>query len=775
MLSPADYQINNINYGLKNYVIKRNGKRQEVIFDKIKKRLEKLSYNLNLNYIDPVYITSQVISGLYPGVSTEELDLLSADIAASMTNIHPDYNKLAARIIVSNLHKKTTELFSNVFAQLYINKIVDKKFYDIVCQYAEIFDSVIKYERDYDFSYIGIKTLEHSYLLRINDKIVERPQHMWMRVAIGIHGDNQTDIIETYQYLSKHYFIHATPTLFSATTPNAQLASCYLLTIKGDSIKDIFETISDCAAISKTAGGIGLNVHDIRAKGSPITNMCGTSNGIVPMLRVFNNVARYVDQGGGKRMGAFAVYIEPWHADIFDFLNLKKNHGIEESRARDLFYGLWIPDLFMKRVKNDGNWSLMCPQECPELSNLWGDEFERLYELYESLNKTRKTIPARQLWYAILEAQTETGTPYMLFKDACNMKSNQQHLGTIKGSNLCTEIIQYTSPTEISVCNLASISLKKFITDDFKFNFDSLKFIVKIITKNLNRIIDQNIYPVKEAETSNLRHRPIGIGVQGLADVFLILKLPYTSDEAKELNKQIFETIYYGALEASCELAKKDKPYATFNGSPASRGLLQFDLWKSKTNENFLWNWNDLKDKIIKYGLRNSLLIAPMPTASTAQILGNTESFEPLTSNIYTRRVLSGEFQIVNNYLIDDLIQLNLWTNEMRNLIIENRGSIQNINSIPQEIRNLYKTVWEMSSKDLIDMAADRGIFIDQSQSFNIYVTEPSYAKLSTIHFYAWQKGLKTGMYYLRTKSASNAIQFTVNKTKKIECTSCMA
>lgn len=636
--------------------------------------------------------------------------------------------------------------------------------YNVVKENAERLNSAIIYDRDFGYNYFGFKTLERSYLLKINKKIVERPQHMLMRVSIGIHGEDIDAAIETYGLLSERYFTHASPTLFAAATPRPQLSSCFLLTMIDDSIDGIFKTEHQCALISKSAGGIGLNVHCIRAKGTDIAGTNGVSNGLVPMLRVFNNVARYVDQGGGKRPGAFAIYLEPWHADIFEFLSLKKNTGKEEYRARELFYALWIPDLFMKRVEENGDWSLMCPHVCPGLHDTWGEEFEALYEKYEKEGRANRTIKAQALWFAIIEAQVETGTPYMLYKDACNRKSNQQNVGTIKCSNLCTEIVEYSAPDEIAVCNLASIALNMFVTPQKTYDFKKLKDVTKIITRNLNKIIDVNYYPLPEAKKSNFRHRPIGIGVQGLADAFILMRYPYESEEAVLLNQQIFETIYYGALEASCELAKEYGTYETYEGSPVSKGILQYDMWGKTPTD--LWNWTELKEKIKEHGVRNSLLIAPMPTASTAQIMGNNESFEPYTSNIYNRRVLSGEFQIVNHHLLKDLTELDLWDDDMKNEIIANRGSIQNIESIPKEIRDLYKTVWEISVKTAIRMAADRGAFIDQSQSFNIHVAEPNYGKLTSIHFHAWKSGLKTGMYYLRTKPAANAIQFTVDKSR---------
>lgn len=636
--------------------------------------------------------------------------------------------------------------------------------HDIIMKNADRLNSVIMYERDFNYSYFGIKTLERSYLLKINGKIVERPQHMLMRVAVGIHGDDLDAAIETYNLLSERYFTHASPTLFAAATPRPQLSSCFLLSTNDDSIDGIYDTLTQCALISKSAGGIGLNIHNIRAKGSPIGASGKTADGLVPILRVFNNTARYVDQGGNKRPGAFAMYVEPWHADIFDFLNLKKNTGEEKKRARDLFYALWIPDLFMKRVEANEDWSLMCPQLCPGLFDVWGEEFEKLYTKYESEGRALRVVKAQALWFAIIESQTETGTPYMLYKDACNGKSNQQNIGTIRCSNLCTEIVEYSSKDEIAVCNLASIALNMFVNPDRTYDFQKLKEVTKTVTKNLNKIIDVNYYPVAEARRSNMRHRPIGIGVQGLADAFILMKYPYESDKAQLLNQQIFETIYYGALEASCELAKEIGVYETYPGCPVSKGILQYDMWNKTPTD--LWNWTELKSKIAQHGIRNSLLIAPMPTASTAQILGNNESFEPYTSNIYNRRVLSGEFQVVNHHLIKDLSELGLWNDDMKNLIIAHNGSIQAIDVIPSDIRELYKTVWEISVKTSMKMAADRGAFIDQSQSFNIHVAEPNYGKLTSIHFYGWKLGLKTGMYYLRTKPAAAPIQFTVDKTR---------
>jgi ribonucleoside-diphosphate reductase alpha chain len=751
------------------FVIKRDGRKETVKFDKITARVQKLCYGLS-ELVDPVKISMKVIEGLYDGVTTSELDSLAAEVAASMTTNHPDYALLAARIAVSNLHKNTDKSFSRTMKKLYEYKdpktgqnasLIADDVYEIIKKNAELLDSTIIYDRDFGYDYFGFKTLERSYLLRINGKVVERPQHMLMRVSLGIHKDDINAAIETYHLMSERWFTHATPTLFNAGTPKPQMSSCFLLTMKDDSIEGIYDTLKQCAKISQSAGGIGLSIHNVRATGSYIKGTNGTSNGIVPMLRVFNDTARYVDQGGGKRKGSFAIYLEPWHADIFEFLDLRKNHGKEELRARDLFYALWIPDLFMKRVKDNGNWSLFCPNESPGLADCWGKEFEALYERYEAEGRARKTIPARELWSAIIESQIETGTPYMLYKDACNAKSNQQNLGTIKSSNLCTEIIEYTSPDEVAVCNLASLALPRFVNDGV-FDHQRLFEVTYVVTKNLNKIIDYNYYPVPEAQRSNLRHRPIGIGVQGLADAFILMRMPFDSPQAKQLNKDIFETIYYAALTASKDLAKEFGPYETYEGSPISKGILQFDMWNVKPSDR--WEWDVLRDEIKKYGVRNSLLLAPMPTASTSQILGNNECFEPYTSNIYSRRVLSGEFVVVNKHLLKDLVKLGLWNDEMKNKIIANNGSIQNIEEIPQNIKELYKTVWEIKQRDIIEMAADRGAFICQSQSLNVFFEKPNFAKISSMHFYAWEKGLKTGMYYLRTKAASEAIKFTVQK-----------
>jgi ribonucleoside-diphosphate reductase alpha chain len=748
-------------------VLKRDGRRESVKFDKITARIERLCYGLDLNFIDPIIVAQRVIDGLYDGVTAEELDHLAAETAASMTTKHPDYATLAARVAVSNLHKKTSKSFSNTMKRLYTYidpktgenaPLLSKETYEFIRNHAAQLDSTIIYDRDYGYDYFGFKTLEKSYLLKLDGKIAERPQHMLMRVACGIHSDNIENAIETYHLLSEKWFTHATPTLFNAGTPKPQLSSCFLLTMKDDSISGIYETLQQCAKISQSAGGIGLSIHNIRATGSYIKG----SNGIIPMLRVFNDTARYVDQGGGKRKGAFAIYLETWHADIFEFLDLKKNHGKEEMRARDLFFALWVSDLFMKRVEDNGDWSLMCPHECPGLADTYGKDFENLYEKYEREGKARKTIKAQELWFAILESQVETGNPYMLYKDHCNRKSNQKNLGTIKSSNLCTEILEFTSPDEVAVCNLASLALPKFVVNGV-FDHQKLYDVTYVATKNLNKIIDINYYPVEEARRSNTRHRPIGLGVQGLADAFILMRMPFDSPEAAGMNKDIFETIYFAAMTASKDLAKAQGPYETFKGSPVSKGIFQFDMW-GVTPESNRWDWESLKKEVKKHGVRNSLLVAPMPTASTSQILGNNECFEPYTSNIYSRRVLSGEFAIVNKHLLKDLIKLGLWNDKMKNKLIEQNGSIQSIPEIPQNIKDLYKTVWELKQKTLIDMAADRGAYICQSQSLNVFVDQPNFGKLTSMHFYAWKKGLKTGMYYLRSKAAADAIKFTVEK-----------
>jgi ribonucleoside-diphosphate reductase alpha chain len=751
-----------------------------VHFDKITSRISKLSFGLNSKFVQPHAIAQNVIQGLYDGVTTTELDNLAAETAASMAVVHPDYAMLAARIAVSNLHKNTKKIFSRTIEDLYnyIDPINGEKapliaddIFQIIMDNKDRLDAAIIHHRDYNFDFFGFKTLERSYLLRLDGKIVERPQHMLMRVAIGIHREDVDAALQTYNLMSQKWFIHATPTLFNAGTPKPQLSSCFLLTMKEDSIPGIFETLKQCSEISQSAGGIGLSIHNIRATGSYIKGTNGTSNGIVPMLRVFNDTARYVDQGGGKRKGAFAIYLEPWHADIFEFLELKKNHGKEEMRARDLFYALWIPDLFMKRVKENGQWSLFCPNEAPGLHDTYGEEFEELFEKYEAEGKARKTVPAQELWFHILDSQIETGTPYMLYKDHVNRKSNQKNLGVIRSSNLCTEIMEYTSEDEVAVCNLASINLSKFVdTEAQTFDFQKLYEITYIVTCNLNKVIDINYYPVPEAANSNLRHRPIGIGVQGLADAFIMLRHPFDSEEAKILNKNIFETIYFAALSASKDLAKEHGAYETFEGSPLSKGEFQQDLWNTSTTDR--WDWESLRKEIMETGVRNSLLIAPMPTASTSQILGNNECFEPYTSNIYTRRVLSGEFVIVNKHLLKDLNNLGLWSEEMKNAMIANNGSIQAIEGIPKDLKDLYKTAWEIKGKNLIDMSADRGAFIDQSQSLNAFMEDANYGKLTSMHFYAWESGLKTGMYYLRTRPAADPIKFTVDKQRAMATTS---
>ena len=689
-----------------------------------------------------------------------------------MTVTHPHYAILAARIAVSNLHKQTKKQFSAVVSDLYHyvnpknNKaapMISKETYECVMRHSEEFNSAIVYDRDFNYQYFGFKTLERSYLLKIGKQVAERPQHMLMRVSVGIHGDDIERAIETYNLMSQKFFTHASPTLFNAGTPQGQLASCFLIDMKEDSIEGIYDTLKTCAMISKNAGGIGLNVHRIRATGSYIGGTNGSSNGLTPMLRVFNNTARYVDQGGNKRPGAFAIYLEPWHADVFDFLNLRKNHGKEEVRARDLFYALWTPDLFMKRVEKNLDWTLFCPHEAPGLADVYGEEFEALYEKYEKEGRGRQTIKAQKLWYAVLESQTETGTPYMLYKDACNKKSNQKNLGTIRSSNLCTEIIEYCAPDEVAVCNLASLALPAYVDSARgEYDFGRLHEVVQVVTRNLNNIIDRSHYPVEEARRSNLRHRPIGLGVQGLADAFLALRLPFDSPEARQLNTQIFETIYHAALTASCALAQESGTYSTYEGSPVSKGELQYDMWGVTPTD--LWDWASLKADIAKHGVRNSLLVAPMPTASTSQILGNNECFEPYTSNIYSRRVLAGEFQIVNPWLLKDLVDLGLWSDNMKNRIIADGGSVQNIPNIPGDIKALYKTVWEISQRTVIQMAADRGAFIDQSQSLNIHLKEPTMGKITSMHFAGWKLGLKTGMYYLRTMAASAPIQFTVDQ-----------
>ncbi|RWR90059.1 ribonucleoside-diphosphate reductase large subunit [Cinnamomum micranthum f. kanehirae] len=771
------------------YVIKRDGRQESVHFDKITARLKKLSYGLSIDHCDPVLVAQKVCAGVYKGVTTSQLDELAAETAAAMTANHPDYASLAARIAVSNLHKNTKKSFSETIKEMYYHfdersalkaPLIADDVYEIIMKNAARLDSEIIYDRDFDYDYFGFKTLERSYLLKLTGKVVERPQHMLMRVSVGIHKDDIDSVLKTYHLMSQRWFTHASPTLFNAGTPRPQLSSCFLICMKDDSIEGIYDTLKECAVISKSAGGIGVSIHNIRATSSYIRGTNGASNGIVPMLRVFNDTARYVDQGGGKRKGAFAVYLEPWHADIFEFLDLRKNHGKEEHRARDLFYALWVPDLFMKRVRGYGQWSLFCPNEAPGLADCWGEEFEELYTKYEREGKAKRVVPAQNLWFEILKSQIETGTPYMLFKDSCNRKSNQQNLGTIKSSNLCTEIIEFTSPTETAVCNLASIALPRCVREkgvpieshpsklvgskgskNRYFDFDRLAEVTAIVTTNLNKIIDVTYYPAETARTSNMRHRPVGIGVQGLADTFILLGMPFDSLEAQQLNKDIFETIYYHALKASSELAAKEGTYETYNGSPVSKGILQPDMWNVTPSDR--WDWAALRKMISTNGVRNSLLVAPMPTASTSQILGNNECFEPYTSNIYSRRVLSGEFVVVNKHLLHDLTEMGLWSPALKNNIIYEDGSVLKIPEVPDELKAIYKTVWEIKQRTLVDMAADRGSYIDQSQSLNIHMDQPNFGKLTSLHFYAWSKGMKTGMYYLRSRAAADAIKFTLD------------
>ena len=753
------------------YVVKRDGRKEAVKFDKITARVIKMCYGLD-PMVSPEAVAMKVIEGLYDGVSTTDLDNLAAEVAAAKTTEHPDYALLASRIAVSNLHRETKKTFSDVMTDLYEYldpktgqnaALLSEEVYKIVVNNREVLDSSIIYDRDFRYDYFGFKTLTRSYLMKLEGEIAERPQHMLMRVSLGIHKNDIKSAIATYNLMSEGWFTHATPTLFNSGTPKPQMSSCFLLTMKEDSIPGIYDTLKSCAQISQSAGGIGLSIHNVRATGTYIKGTNGTSNGIVPMLRVFNDTARYVDQGGGKRKGSFAIYLEPWHADVFDFLDLRKNHGKEEQRARDLFFALWIPDLFMKRVKNNEKWTLMCPHECPGLADTHSEAFEALYTKYESEGKGRKTINAQDLWFKILESQIETGTPYMLYKDAANAKSNQQNLGVIKSSNLCTEIIEYTAPDEVAVCNLASLALPKYISEQGTFDHDKLFEVTYQATLNLNKIIDENYYPVEEAKNSNLRHRPIGLGVQGLADAYILLGLPFESEEARTLNREVFETIYFASMTASKDLAIKEGPYSTFEGSPVSKGVFQFDMWGVTPSAR--WEWDLLKEEVKQHGVRNSLLLAPMPTASTAQILGNNECFEPYTSNIYTRRVLSGEFIIVNKHLLKDLVKEGLWNMDMRQKIMAANGSVQHIPEIPSRIKELYKTAWEISQKAIIDQAADRGAFICQSQSLNIFMEQANFGKLTSMHFYGWEKGLKTGMYYLRTKAATDAIKFTIDKS----------
>ena len=756
-------------------VVNRKGERENVRFDAILEKLSGLTDGLDTNWVDAANLTKLTIEGLYDGVTTRELDQLAAETAASLASHHPDYSRLAARICVDDLHRSTKETFSEVITDLreFIDPesgehapLISAEIYEIIMANKETLDNYIDYDRDFNYDYFGFKTLERSYLLKLNGEVAERPQHMLMRVAVGIHHGSIEKALETYDLMSQGYFTHATPTLFNSGTPTPQMSSCFLLTMQDDSLVGIYDTLKQCALISKSAGGIGLSIHHIRSKGSYIKGTNGESNGIVPMLRVFNDTARYVDQGGGKRKGSIAIYLEPWHPDIIQFLDLRKNHGKEELRARDLFYALWTPDLFMERVEQNADWSFFCPNECPGLQDAYGEEFKQLYESYEAQGLARETVPARTVWDKVVEAQIETGTPYMLYKDSANNKSNQKNLGTIRSSNLCTEIMEYTAKDEVAVCNLASIALPRFVNKETKqFDFQKLYDVTYHVTGNLNRVIDVNYYPVEEARNSNMRHRPIGLGVQGLADTFAMLGMYFESDEAKALNKEIFETIYFASCTASKDAAIVEGPYSSFKGSPASEGILQFDLWGMNEHSG-RWDWDSLKDEIVEHGMRNSLLLAPMPTASTSQILGNNECFEAFTSNLYVRRTLSGEFVVTNKHLINDLIDLGLWSLEMKDEILRHKGSIQAIAGIPEHIKELYKTTWEIKQKNVIDMAADRGAYIDQSQSMNIHMIDANPAKVTSMHFYGWRKGLKTGMYYLRTKAAADAIQFTVEQKK---------
>ena len=747
-------------------VIKRSGRIEDMKFDNVTNRIKNLTSGLSEN-CDSTKVAQQVFSSMYDNITAQEIDTLSAEICVGMITADPDYEILATRIIASNIHKVCPNNFHLAMRKLQKTGVVT----DEVVEVAQQVKENIKTDRDFDFGYFGLKTLEKSYLQRVEGKLIETPQYMFMRVAIGIHGKDIPSVLETYDKMSQGFFIHATPTLFNAGTPRPQMSSCFLIANKGDSIDGIYGTLTECAQISKWAGGIGMHIHDIRANKSRIRGTNGQSDGIIPMLRVFNATARYVNQAG-RRKGSIAVYVEPWHADIMDFLELRLNQGDEEARCRDLFSAMWIPDLFMKRVEEGGNWSLFCPDKAPGLSDVYGDEFEALYAKYEEEGRANATVPATEVWKAILKSQTETGTPYMLYKDACNKKSNQKNLGTIKSSNLCTEIIEYTNKEETSVCNLASIALPKYVNKETKtFDYDKLHTVTKVVTKNLNRVIDRNYYPVETARNSNMKHRPIGLGVQGLADVFILCGLQFDCEESRLMNAHIFETIYHAALEASSELAEVDGSYESFIGSPASEGILQPDMWEGETKFSGRYDWDAMRTRVKTKGLRNSLLLAPMPTASTAQILGNNECFEPYTTNIYLRRTLAGEFVVVNKHLVDDLKRAGLWSKEMKDLMVKAGGSIQNIVDIPVDIKNLYKTVWEISQKCIIDMAADRGRFIDQSQSMNLFIESPTMSKLSSMHMYAWKSGLKTGMYYLRSKAKARPIQFSLEP----DCVACSA
>lgn len=817
--------MNNNNMFEEMNVVKRDGNSEVISFDKILQRVKLCGKRneLSLNYTQ---LCLKVIDQLYDGIKTTKIDELTAEQCASLASIHPDYGQLAINILISNHHKNTPDTFFECMTNLYMFRdvhgkhtpLISESLYNTIDKHHEQIQNHIQYDNDYLFDYFGFKTLERAYLMRINDVVVERPQYMWMRVALGIHGDDIEKALETYALMSSLTFTHATPTLFNAGTPRPQLSSCYLLSMEDDSIAGIFNTLKDCAEISKWAGGIGLHIHNIRAKGSLIRGTNGKANGIVPMLRVFNNTAKYVDQGGQKRNGSFAIYLEPWHSDIFDFINLRKNHGDEELRARDLFYALWVPDLFMEKVEKDEEWCLFCPEKCPGLSDVCGDAFKSLYTSYENKRGYNKKIKARELWQAILESQMETGNPYLLYKDACNLKSNQQNLGTIKSSNLCTEIVQYSDSSETAVCNLASIAVSSFVLEDKTFDYDRLYKTTQVVTNNLNKIIDINFYPTPKTRKSNLRHRPIGIGIQGLADAFALMDIPFHSEEAKKINVQIFETIYFAALTQSCEISKtrfesiKNIPagigrheedgilsflneyetglekspycgaYSSFIGSPVSRGILQYDMWNYTPSDRY--DWNTLKKNIQTYGIRNSLLMAPMPTASTSQILGNNECIEPFTSNIYSRRTIAGDFVVINKHLVRDLMKEGLWNETLKNVIIAHKGSIQHIEGISPRIKEKYKIAWEIPMKHVIDMAADRAVFICQSQSLNLWVEDPQFKQLTSMHFYSWKKGLKTGIYYLRRKAKHQAQQFTIvpthDKWKKEEveesvCESCSA
>ena len=756
-------------------VIKRDGKSCDMHFDEVTARVAALTYDLEKDTINAFKVAQKVFQSMYDGIQTAEIDKLAAEVCIAMATEHPNYSVLASRISINDHHKSTCKRFYDSMKMLWEGGFISEEIWTIVKHNISQLEPAIDYRRDYLFDFFGFRTLEKMYLTKINDKIAERPQHMLMRVSLGIHGDDIERAIETYNLMSNKLFIHATPTLFNAGTNRPQMSSCFLLGIHEDSIDGIYKALTQCAQISKWAGGIGLHIHSVRANGSKIKGTNGKSSGIVPMLRVFNNTARYVNQAG-RRKGSFAIYLEPWHGDIMDFLELKRNHGDEEARARDLFYALWIPDLFMKRVKSGGQWSLFSPDEAPGLCDTYGDEFEQLYEKYEKEGRARETMSAQKIWFAMLKSQIETGTPYMLFKDSCNHKSNQKNLGVIKSSNLCTEIVQYTAPGEVAVCNLASISLPMFIKDG-EYDYQKLHDITRVVTRNLNRVIDRNFYPVEEARVSNMRHRPIGIGVQGLADVYQMLALPFDSTEAKQINKNIFETIYHASLTESCQLAQEEGSYETFEGSPASQGELQYHMWNTEPSDR--WNWDDLVENIKTHGLRNSLLVAPMPTASTSQILGNNECIEPYTSNMYLRRTLAGEFLVMNRHMVKDLMKLGLWSKETKDNIIHRDGSIQHIEGIPKELKEIYKTSWELSQKALIDQAADRGSYICQSQSLNLFMANPDFKKLSSMHFYSWEKGLKTGIYYLRTQAAAKAIKFTLDPNTygetNTECTMCSA